>query len=197
MRSITWHIPCFAHGAIIMGYTQTVTTAPPQVQRTYHLSVYAKQQFAPVLITFRASGLKISRTFPHRVFKYGMPHINAVIGIAISQTNKHAVTRMLIVHNIHICTNTEVRRVCFITDIRNFILLMISSSIPYFQDWEILVVQIQTECSLILTVVTKLHLRQSYQIERYGKATKQRNRVFLQFQEALCICPSRSSKKQH
>jgi hypothetical protein len=92
---------------------------------------------------------------------------------------------MLILHDVHIETDTEIRRAGLIGDLRHLIILVISPSYTQLYNGEILVVEVQTKCPLILSVVAQLHLRQSHEVGRNGKASEEGYRVALQLQETL------------
>jgi hypothetical protein len=62
---------------------------------------------------------------------------------------------------------------------------MISASNAQLKNRKILVVQVDAKSTLILTIVAHLHLHQSHQIGRHGKASEERHRVALKLQETL------------
>jgi hypothetical protein len=62
---------------------------------------------------------------------------------------------------------------------------MICATNTQLKNRKILVVQVDAKSTLILTIVTHLHLYQANQIGRHSKAPEERHRVALKFQEAL------------
>ena len=167
--------------------TQTVTIAgcPSQVQGTGNLRIYAKDQFCPVLRTLFVGHTIRRIPFPHRVRESLPADIHLITGIAIAQASIDTVGCMLILHDIEVHTQAKIRGAGLIRDTRHLIVLMVCPSHAHLQDGKILVVQVHTQRSLILAIVTQLHLRQSHEVCRYGKATEERHRVALKFQESL------------
>ena len=95
---------------------------------------------------------------------------------------------MFVLRDIHIDTHTEIRGTGLVSDMRHLIIHMIGLAHTQFHNGEILVVKVESQCCLILSVVAKLHLSQTHQVGRDGKTPEERDRVLLQLQEALSRC---------
>ena len=85
---------------------------------------------------------------------------------------------MLVFQKIPVYTDLKIGSRGLITQTRHFI-VMVSLTYTGFHDGEPLVVQIDAQGCLILSVVREHQHTGTYKVERHGKATEHRNRVFL------------------
>ena len=86
---------------------------------------------------------------------------------------------MLLLQQVLIDSNTEIGSGCLISDMRYRIVCMTRLAITKFCNREPLIMKIDAQGALVLTIIRQFHHRQACQIKGYGKSAEKRNRVLL------------------
>ena len=84
---------------------------------------------------------------------------------------------MLVLQHIEIASDSSVRSAGLDAYSRHSIVFMISITDTKFEYWEILILEIDPQICLILTVITDLPLDCTEEISAYTQSSKERNRV--------------------
>ena len=164
------------------------------MERTEDLCIHANHSLYPVLIAGGILNAIACVPQPDGIREVWTRDIDFIRGIGIAQTNIETVFAMLILQHVLIDTNTEIGGLGIIVNMRH-IVTMVGLAKSNFNDREPLVVKVDTQGTLILSVIRERHQASSHEIERDSKATEHWDRVFLKG-EKLYLCRSCSCNDQ-
>ena len=103
---------------------------------------------------------------------------------------------MLVLQNVPVHTNAEIGRRGLIGNTGHFVVFMIGLADTRFEDGEPLVVQVDSQGTLIFTVVAQNHHSWSNEVKRHGESSEEGDGVLFQT-EHLHLCLRCHRQDQH
>ena len=164
--------PGVAIGAVVMEEPALVSQAPAHSYRTPYLGIHTEDKLSPVVVALHTVDLEGSRTAPYRVLDIRTFEVVFEIGKGVSHTAIQAIDVVLVAQQVEVAAYSSVGCRRLVVDLGAFV-CAISFSYTYFYYREILVLEVDTQCRLILTVVADHELNGANQVCAYRHVSQQ------------------------
>ena len=125
---------------------------------------------------------------PYGVLQIVAADVTLVVGIGIAETSIDAVGVVLLFLDVPVHAQAEVGSCGLIGQSCHLVGLVVGMTYSHLEDGEPLVVQIDAQSTLILTIVAEHQLGRPHEVERQGKATEECYRIFLHPEQLLALC---------
>ena len=196
MLSEARHIVAVAYFAILLSQPALVSEGPSHADGAPDLGIYSEDSFQPVIVALHAFGSVRYIATPYWVLDRRRGDIVFEGGKTVAETTEQTVIVVLVLQQVPVYTDAGIGSAGLVIDLRTLV-AGISLAISQLEDRIVLVLEIDTERSFVLTVIADHQLNRSDDIYSHSHSTEERDGILFHSSHLLLVLCIRRSASQH